>query len=140
MKQRQNSPNSEKTKAELLSELEAVRTQVNQLQQAFRLVLVNDIKQRKQVQNQLNLTQARLKHLVGASPAVIYSSLAFGDYAATFVSDNVVEMLGYDSREFIETPNFWAERIHPDDAQRVFSQLTHLFETGYHTHEYRFRH
>ncbi|OWY66595.1 hypothetical protein B7486_35745 [cyanobacterium TDX16] len=140
MKQQQTRPDSKKTKAELLIELEAMRSEVAQLHQAFRLVLVNDITQRQQAQDRLHLTQARLEHLLSASPAVMYSCQAVGEYAATFVSDNVTEMLGYDSREFLQNPKFWADRIHPNDVKRVFTQLAHLFDTGSHAHEYRFRH
>ena len=138
MKQQQTRPDSKKTKAELLIELEAMRSEVAQLHQAFRLVLVNDITQRQQAQDRLHLTQARLEHLLSGSPAVIYSCQAVGDYAATFVSDNVAEMLGYSSQEFLH-PSSWANGIHPDNAERAFTQLVHLFETGSHAHEYQFR-
>jgi PAS domain S-box-containing protein len=96
--------------------------------------------ERKQAQTQLYLSQERLHHLLSTSPAVIYSCQPAGDYGATFVGENAKTMLGYESQDFIGNSGFWAERIHPEDAPRIFADLVHLFEGGHHTHEYRFQH
>lgn len=104
------------------------------------LAIARDITDRKLVEQQLQITQARLRHLLNSSPAVIYSSQASGDYAATFVSDNITSMLGYEAREFLEDPQFWANHIHPEDTHRVFAELSAVFELGHQTHEYRFQH
>jgi adenylate cyclase len=44
---------------------------------------------------ELREAQERLARLLTASPAVIYSFKATGDYAPTFVSDNIVAVFGY---------------------------------------------
>lgn len=87
----------------------------------------------------LKLSESRLSTLVNSGPAVIYTCEASGDYGATFVSDNLELTFGYKSEQFTSDPGFWASNIHPEDAERVFADLPHLFETGYHTHEYRFK-
>jgi PAS domain S-box-containing protein len=99
-----------------------------------------DISDRKQMEEQLQLARERLRHLLITSPAVIYSCQPFGNYAATFVSDNIVSMLGYESRKFLEDCRFWAERIHPEDAPRIFADIANLFKREHHVHEYRFLH
>lgn len=96
--------------------------------------------ERKQTETQLHLSQERLHHLLSASPAVIYSCKPTGDYGATFVGKNAKTMLDYESQDFLGNSSFWAERIHPEDAPRVFADLVHLFEEGHHIHEYRFQH
>ena len=96
-----------------------------------------DVK-RKQAEEELIKTKARLEHLLNASPAVIYSSKASGDFGATFVSENIETQLGYKPQEFTENSEYWASRIHPDDIQRVFSDMSHLLEKGHNIHEYRF--
>lgn len=81
----------------------------------------------------------RLDYLLSASPVAIYTCEAHGDYATTYVSPNLKELFGYEPEEFLKEPAFWAKRIHPDDAPRVFAKLLTLFEKGQYQHEYRFR-
>lgn len=88
----------------------------------------------------LERSRDRLDTLLKTSPVVIYSAKVSGDYGATFVSENVRTQLGYNAGEFTADPGFWASRIHPEDRERVFAHLPALFETGEHTHEYRFHH
>ena len=83
--------------------------------------------------------QERLTRLLDASPAVIYSFKAKDDYAPIFVSANIETLFGYAPREYIDNPNFWRERVHPDDLERVEAEVTDLFTNGKQTIEYRFR-
>jgi len=102
-----------------------------------------DITHRKQVEKALGERMALmndLQNLVAASPAVIYTTKASGDYACTFVSENLMSTMGYAPWEMREDPEFWSKRIHPDDAQQVFAKIASLVETGGGTIEYRFRH
>ncbi len=102
--------------------------------------IARDITESKQTQEQLYMAQEQLRHLVVSSPAVIYSCRTSGNYGATFISDNVNLMLGYESRKFLEDSQFWIQHIHPEDAPRVFAEINNLFEHGHHTHQYRFLH
>ncbi len=77
--------------------------------------------------------------LLAASPAVIYSFKARGDFAPTFISDNIETLFGYASGEYLDNPNFWRERVHPDDLARVDAEVNRLFDVGRQTLEYRFR-
>lgn len=83
--------------------------------------------------------QERLTQLLSVSPAVIYSFKASGDFAPTFVSTNIETLFGYAPREYLDNPNFWSERVHPDDLRRVETEVTDLFENGKQALEYRFR-
>jgi len=56
------------------------------------------------------------------------------------MSKNIEAILGYKASEFLSIPGFWANHIHPEDAQRVFADLSALFEHNNHQHEYRFLH
>lgn len=81
----------------------------------------------------------RLQYLLDNTPAIIYSSVASGDFKMTFVSNNVVNVLGYRPEEMTSDPNFWFDHLHPDDAPEIFSSLAQLFVDGERTYEYRFR-
>ena len=80
-----------------------------------------------------------LSRLLSVSPAVIYSFLARGSFAPSFVSENLTRLFGYDTREYLEDPHFWRLRVHPDDLTRVESEITELFSNGNRVIEYRFR-
>lgn len=82
----------------------------------------------------------RLKFMLYSSPATIYAAEPRNDYAATFVSENVKNRLGYEPHEFIEDPKFWVSHIHPEDKIQILANLPFLFEHDYYQHEYRFRH
>ena len=48
------------------------------------------------------------------------------------------DLLGYDPDEYLQSPNFWLSRVHPDDLPRD-GEFSRLFEQGRLTYEYRFR-
>ena len=81
----------------------------------------------------------RLTQLLNASPAVIYSFKASGNFAPTFVSASIERLFGYAPCEYLDNPNFWRERVHPNDLQRAEAEITDLFKNGKHALEYRFR-
>ncbi len=102
-----------------------------------------DISGRKQAETALGERMALmndLQNLVAASPSVIYTTQATGDFACTFVSENLKSTMGYAPWEMREDAKFWAKRLHPDDATRVFTEMAPLIDRGGGSIEYRFRH
>jgi PAS domain S-box-containing protein len=104
------------------------------------IAIQTDITERKQAEVALLVSQERLQYLLSSSPGVIYSCKIYSDYGITFMSENVVAMLGYEAQEFMENRGFWASHVHPEDLQQVFSVASKLIEQGQHSHEYRFLH
>ena len=100
--------------------------------------IVRDITERKYYENKLKESEARLTFLFAQSPIVTYNCEAHGDFAATFISDNVKELFGYEPSAFTNDPSFWLNNIHPDDVDHVLEDIKILFDVGYHTHVYRF--
>ena len=94
---------------------------------------------RRQLKEVQAAAQERLSRLLSSSPAVIYSFKATGDFAPTFVSDNISRVFGYAPGEYLEDPSFWRDRVHPDDLARVEDEISQFFQNGVHTVEYRFR-
>jgi adenylate cyclase len=99
----------------------------------------SDITDRKQAEAEVAAARARIEHLLASSPAVIYSFKATGDYAPTFISQNVKELLGYDREEYLNSPDFWESRVHPQDSPRILRAYSRLFEEDRLSNEYRFR-
>lgn len=82
----------------------------------------------------------RWRSLMAAVPAVVYVCKPSGDYDTTYVSDNVTEQLGYLPDEFLQTPAFWVERLHPHDKQHILDRLAAAIDGKRHSREYRFLH
>jgi PAS domain S-box-containing protein len=94
---------------------------------------------RRQLSEMKAAAQERLVQLLSSSPAVIYSFKASGDFAPTFVSDNIGTVFGYTPAEYLENPSFWRDRVHPDDLARVEEAISKFFHNGVQSVEYRFR-
>ncbi len=99
-----------------------------------------DITDRKLAQEALLLAQQRLEYLLFSSPSIIYSCQTTPPYTATFVSENISTVFGYEPQEFIEESSFWANHIHPEDRERIFAEVAQLLEVDDHAYEYRFLH
>ncbi len=121
-----------KTKAQLIEELADLRRRVDGLE-AFE-------GERAAIQTELSGTRQRLQYLLAVSPAIIYTTHASGDYACTFVSENLHTIMGYSAEEMTTDPKCWPDRLHPEDAPRVFGELAPLIGQGGGSVEYRFRH
>jgi len=78
--------------------------------------------------------------LVSAGPIVVYTCEPFGNYAATSVTPNVLDLLGFEAHEVVAQSDFWVERVHPDDAPGVFQKLGAIPEKKHFSLEYRVRH
>jgi PAS domain S-box-containing protein len=99
-----------------------------------------DISQLKLSEQALRTTTNRLNFLLNASPVVIFSSKPDGDYGATFVSENIIDVMGYDPKAFLEESEFWINYLHPDDVDPVLNGLTNLFAEDFHFQEFRLLH
>src|SRR5437764_804070 len=117
------------------------RVITDQTGHAFELVGAwADITKRKFIETELIETRQRLQYLLSVSPAIIYTTKASGDYACTFISDNLRDIMGYSPIEMTTDPKCWPDHLHPDDTARVMDEVSPLIEKGGGTLNYRFRH
>ena len=127
-----SSEDDKKTKKQLVDELVGLRQRIQDLE-AFE-------SERKAIAKELKGTRQRLQYLLAVSPAIIYTTKASGDYACTFVSENLRAIMGYGPQEMTTDPKGWPDHLHPDDAPRAFGEMLPLIGRGGGTVEYRFRH
>lgn len=80
----------------------------------------------------------KLGRLLACGPAILYACRAYGDFGATYISENVQRKLGYAPEQFTTQSDFWLQHIHPQDRDRVLAELATVFERDTHVHEYRF--
>ena len=120
-----------KSSEELLEEVARLRDKIAELETRSPT---------RQSESELKSAQERLEHLLASSPAIIYTTLASGTYACTYVSENIRSIMGFTPDEMTTDAKCWPDQLHPDDAERVLSELGPLIEHGGGTVEYRFRH
>lgn len=115
--------------------------EIGQLATSFNQMLseLASSKNREIAEHAEKTARSRISTLLRHSPAVIYSFKAYGDFAPTFVSENIRTMFGYDVDEYMENAAFWQQHVHPNDLSRVEAQQKEIFKTGENVSEYRFR-
>jgi PAS domain S-box-containing protein len=104
--------------------------------------VVKDISESKQAELELFQVKERLQFLISSSPAVIFSSKVSTErFYTTYISENVINLVGYPAEDFLCKPHFWLERIHPDDAPQVLKKSPVFFpQKEHHSQEYRWKH
>jgi PAS domain S-box-containing protein len=102
-------------------------------------VIANDITESKHAKEQILMANERLQYLLTSTSAVIYTAKTSGDYGATFISDNVKKLVGYEPTKFTKNSDFWFQRVHPKDVPRVKKEVQLLFQKDFHSYEYRFK-
>ncbi|NJS11995.1 MAG: response regulator [Microcoleus sp. CSU_2_2] len=102
--------------------------------------LEREICDRKQAELKLRSVTERLQYLLGATPAVIFSCKLEENFNVTFVSENIISMMGYEAREFMDGSLDWHSLIHPEDREVVATSFAQLLEKESISYEYRERH
>ncbi len=102
--------------------------------------LAMEARDRKQAELNLRSVTERLQYLLATTPAVIFSCKLGGNHDVTFVSDNIVSMMGYEAREFLDGSLDWHSLIHPDDRETVATAFAQILEKESISYEYRERH
>jgi len=100
---------------------------------------ITDVTDRRRAEEQMRVANERLQYLLAGSPAVIYTARASGNYGATFISDNVSQMVGFEGRRFLGSDGFWLDRVHPGDREHVLRECERIGVQDVHGYEYRFR-
>jgi PAS domain S-box-containing protein len=98
-----------------------------------------DITARKQVEEQLRLSNERFQLAAAAVNCLIYDI----DFKNNTVSrtEGLTRILGYSLAEAAPTHKWWIEKIHPQDRQRVGEQWRNVLTQGqYYSIEYRILH
>ncbi|MBU4138637.1 MAG: PAS domain S-box protein [Euryarchaeota archaeon] len=112
------------------------------LSDAFNKMVRNisdEIEEHRRAEDELKRTGEQISIMIDSLPLIPYTCKAEGDFAVTYISKSVTRITGYKPGDFTSNPSFWADNIHPEDKQKVFEELTLLFEKGEYYHEYRYK-
>ncbi|MBW3587108.1 MAG: GAF domain-containing protein, partial [Cyanobacteria bacterium 0813] len=99
--------------------------------------LAMEARDRKQAEFNLRSVTERLQYLLATTPAVIFSCKLGGNYDVTFVSDNVVSMIGYEARELVDGSLDWHSLVHPEDREIIATAYAQILEKQSISYEYR---
>ncbi len=117
---------------------ERVQSRTSELARANEALLV-ELLERRQTQKVLKQTTDHLSLLLESLPIISYTRKLDGNFSITYVSNSIEEIAGYTPGCFTEDDNFWMEHIHPEDRERIASELRSATEKGVHRYTYRFR-
>jgi len=89
-----------------------------------------DVTERKKAEEELFKAEAKYRTLVEQIPAVTY--IAAVDRASTtlYVSPQIRILIGFSPEQYEADPDMWRKRLHPDDRERVTSELERTHKTG----------
>jgi PAS domain S-box-containing protein len=84
-----------------------------------------EIGERKRVEEQLRQAEERYRTLVERLPAVVYIWDVSERNGLTehYTSPMIEDLVGFTRAEWLSNPDFWVDRIHPHDRQRVMAQV-----------------
>jgi PAS domain S-box-containing protein len=103
--------------------------------------IINDITERKRVENELKQSKAKYEALIENIPGATYSALAYPEGPVTFISERWKEWTGYGSKDFYTDPQTWLKSIHPDDRESVKEKFSRaIANREKYTFEYRLVH
>ncbi len=88
-----------------------------------RVVIVNDLSERRRAEESLRAAQQRLERVIGSSGAVLYElRLSASGPVLDWISHNVVTILGYELADAYGS-DWWSENVHPHDRERFGNKL-----------------
>ena len=101
------------------------------------LVSTEDITERKNSEEVILKSQQKIESLINTIDGIVWE----GDpntFDFTFISRKVEDILGYTPEEWLETPSFWINHVHPDDKEWVIAFMSrYTYEKRQHDFEYR---
>ena len=105
---------------------------------SFGIRALRDRIARDEAQRMQRSAELKLRHLVEASPTILYSlRIVDGQTVSVMVGDNILRVFGYTTAEVL-APGWWEAHIHPDDRARVVAMSRRLPRLRQISHEYRF--
>jgi len=107
------------------------------------LTVARDISDRKQLEEALQISEAKVTDILNSAIASISSLQVFSDgvWRLNHISAGCEVISGYTPEELIADPDLWVSRIVPTDWQVVAPEIyANLFAEQTGTYEYRFRH
>ena len=106
-----------------------------------RRLLMENLQVRSEKLKTEQMLRRREEHqsiILGSLPMALFTaSLHENHRRLRFSNESIEALTGFNPREFISSSDFWSNRLHPEDRERVLSQLAELRDAGSASLEYR---
>jgi diguanylate cyclase (GGDEF)-like protein/PAS domain S-box-containing protein len=89
-----------------------------------------EIAEREQAVEALALTEAKFRTLLEQITAVTYMDAVDDSSSSIFMTPQTEALTGFTPQEWLDDPEFWSERIYPEDRQRVLAEHYRTNATG----------
>jgi PAS domain S-box-containing protein len=101
------------------------------------IISTEDITSHKEYERIIMQSQQKIESLINSIDGIVWEC-DFNTYEFTFVNKKAEEISGYPVSEWLDDPQFWADKIHPDDRTWAieFCQLSSQTKSQY-DFEYR---
>ena len=98
-----------------------------------------EISERERIREELRLTNEQLSLVIENLPIVPYMAETGGDFGTAYVSQTVKAVTGFSAQDFMSSPTFFSDHIHPEDRGRVIASLAAVSDGDRREDEYRWR-
>ncbi|MBO9499586.1 MAG: response regulator [Novosphingobium sp.] len=132
-----------RSKVSVFVDLYAMRKEVQRNAEEQRELLDANLRanaERLRAEQQLRIAEQRQAAIIASLPITLYVEDAGSEARVpTYVSGNFEALTGFTLDEVRRLPGLWAERLHPEDRDRVAAALAMRGQGGAHSVEYRWR-
>ncbi len=94
------------------------------------LTVVRDVSERRRAEEAVRASEAKYRNLVEQIPAVTYIAALDNVTSHIYISPQIEAVLGFSQEEWLADPEFFKNRLHPDDRDRVLSELILSYSQG----------
>lgn len=114
-----------------INDLKSAPTEIRQLSQTFNLMaasLEKQLTQARLIEAQLSRANERFQLAAAAVNAMIYE----WDIKNKTIerTQGLIDILGYQPEEALPSPDWWLERVHPDDIERIRTTVSTACNNG----------
>lgn len=99
--------------------------------------LIKDITKIKETQLLIKNNETHFKSLIDTVDGIVWE-FDLERMVFTFISEKVESLLGYSVQEYLESPTFWEDHIHPEDREFVLNSSS-ILTKKYTSHDYKYR-
>jgi PAS domain S-box-containing protein len=81
----------------------------------------------RQLAGDLALERERFSDILNSVPAMVFEHWSMVESKRNFVNSYVETMYGYTAEEWLSTPDFWLQRVHPEDKGLISEDASAVF-------------
>ena len=96
----------------------------------YRLGHLVDVTEDLATRDQLHESRTKYGALVEQIPAIVYVDIVDEEMTTTYVSPQILPLLGCTAEEYVEDPDLWARMLHPDDRDLAVATYLRGRELG----------